>query len=339
MAGLYSDVIQSMSKGCWDFSQGTINWGNVEIYEIISKIGRGKHSEVFTGINTFNNRIYAIKVLKPVKKKILNREVKILQSLAGGTNIISLFDVVKDSHSETLSLIFEYVDNTDFRSLYPKFNEDDIRFYMLELLKALDFCHTQGVMHRDIRPHNVMIDHKARSLRLIDFGQAEFYYPGTKYSVRVGSPCHKAPELLLYCQEYDTSVDMWSLGVMFASMIFRKEPFFHGNSNSDLLVRISKVLGTDSLWEYIDKNKIDLDSQYDDILGTSEKKPWKSFVVGENKRFANNEALDFLDKVLRYDHQDRLTAKEAICHTYFNTVNKKGTLKQLLVGASSTSNT
>ncbi|KAH6680936.1 kinase-like domain-containing protein [Halenospora varia] len=335
MAQIHPDEDQSMSKGYWDYSSDTINRGVVEDYEILRKIGRGKHSEVFEGINTFNNQICAIKVLKPVKEKIVNREVKVLQSLAGGTNIISLFDVVVDSHSKTPSLIFEYVNNTDFRSLYPKFNEDDIRFYVLELLKALDFCHGQGIMHRDIRPHNVMIDHKARKLRLIDFGQAEFYHPGTKYNVRVGLPWQKAPELLLDYQEYDTSVDMWSLGAMFASMIFRKEPFFHGNSNSDMLVRISKVLGTDALLEYLDKYEIELDSQFDDILGNFERKPWKGFVNSENKKSVSNEALDLLDKLLRYDHQERLTAKEAMCHAYFNTVNKKATLQQLLAGSSS----
>jgi serine/threonine protein kinase len=60
---------------------------------------------------------------------------------------------------------------------------------------------------------------------------------------------------------------MWSLGAMFASMIFRKEPFFHGNSNSDQLVKIAKVLGTEDLFDYLDKYEIELDAQYDDILG------------------------------------------------------------------------
>ena len=60
---------------------------------------------------------------------------------------------------------------------------------------------------------------------------------------------------------------MWSLGVMFASMIFRKEPFFHGHDNYDQLVKIAKVLGTDELFQYIEKYDIELDTQYDDLLG------------------------------------------------------------------------
>ena len=86
-------------------------------------------------------------------------------------------------------------------------------------------------------------------------------------------------------------------------MIFRKEPFFHGNSNSDQLVKIAKVLGTDDLFEYLDKYDIDLDTQYDDILGRFPKKNWHGFVNAENQRFVSNDAIDFLDKLLRYDHQ------------------------------------
>lgn len=62
------------------------------------------------------------------------------------------------------SLVFEYVENTDFRRLYPTFRSDDVRYYMKELLKALEFCHGKSIMHRDIRPHNLMIDHSRRKV-------------------------------------------------------------------------------------------------------------------------------------------------------------------------------
>lgn len=178
-----------------------------------------------------------------------------------------------------------------------------MRFYIFELLKALDFCHSKGIMHRDVKPHNVMIDHEKRKLRLIDWGLAEFYHQGTEYNVRVASRYFKGPELLVDFQEYDYSLDMWSLGAMFASMIFRKEPFFHGNSNSDQLVKIAKVLGTEELFDYLDKYDIELDQQYDDILGRFPKKSWHSFINSDNQRFISNDAIDFLDRLLRYDHQ------------------------------------
>jgi len=169
-------------------------------------------------------------------------------------------------------------------------------------------------MHRDVKPHNVMIDHERRKvaictqtrislliillymrsvrfqLRLIDWGLAEFYHPQTEYNVRVASRYFKGPELLVDFQEYDYSLDMWSYGCMFASMvsttpfnyhrdifraethfsgpqIFRKEPFFHGHDNYDQLVKITKVLGTEGLYQYLEKYDIPLDAQYDDLLG------------------------------------------------------------------------
>lgn len=81
--------------------------------------------------------------------------------------------------------------------LYPTLSDLDIRYYIFELLKALEFCHSNGVMHRDVKPHNVMIDHEKRQLRLIDWGLAEFYHPGREYNVRVASRYFKGPELLV----------------------------------------------------------------------------------------------------------------------------------------------
>lgn len=149
-----------------------------EDYEVVRKIGRGKYSEVFSGVNVVANAPCVIKILKPVKKKKIKREIKILQNLRGGVNVIELLDVVRDPQSKTPALIFEHVNNTDFRQLYPTFTDMDARFYMFELLKALDYCHSNGIMHRDVKPHNIMIDHENRKLRLIDWGLAEFYHSG-----------------------------------------------------------------------------------------------------------------------------------------------------------------
>ncbi|EEA22143.1 Casein kinase II subunit alpha' [Talaromyces marneffei ATCC 18224] len=317
MARVYADVNTHMPRSYWDYDSVNISWGALENYEVVRKIGRGKYSEVFEGINVVNYQKCVIKVLKPVKKKKIKREIKILQNLSGGPNVVALLDVVRDNQSKTPSLVFEFVNNTDFRTLYPRFVDYDVRYYIFELLKALDFCHSKGIMHRDVKPHNVMIDHENRKLRLIDWGLAEFYHKGTEYNVRVASRYFKGPELLVDFQEYDYSLDMWSLGAMFASMIFRKEPFFHGISNADQLVKIAKVLGTEELFEYLDKYDIELDSQYDDILSRYPKKPWHSFVNAENQRFVSNEAIDFLDKLLKYDHAERLTAQEAMAHPYF----------------------
>jgi len=87
-------------------------------------------------VNVITEEKCIIKVLKPVKKKKIKREIKILQNLAGGPNVVALLDVVRDPASKIPSLITEYINNIDFKVLYPRFTDYDVRFYMFELLKV-----------------------------------------------------------------------------------------------------------------------------------------------------------------------------------------------------------
>lgn len=97
IARVYADVNANMPRSYWDYDSVNISWGVLENYEVVRKIGRGKYSEVFEGINVVNYQKCVIKVLKPVKKKKIKREIKILQNLSGGPNIVSLLDVVRDN--------------------------------------------------------------------------------------------------------------------------------------------------------------------------------------------------------------------------------------------------
>ena len=106
-------------------------------------------------------------------------------------------------------------------------NDMEVRFYLYELLKviitikkALDFCHSRGIMHRDVKPQNIIVNPKKQVLKLIDWGLAEFYHMGQDYNVRVASRYFKGPELLVDYNYYDYSLDVWSTGAMFASMVF-----------------------------------------------------------------------------------------------------------------------
>eukprot|EP00747_Dinoflagellata_sp_TGD_P086208 gnl/TRDRNA2_/TRDRNA2_163196_c0_seq6.p1 gnl/TRDRNA2_/TRDRNA2_163196_c0~~gnl/TRDRNA2_/TRDRNA2_163196_c0_seq6.p1 ORF type:complete len:351 (+),score=54.20 gnl/TRDRNA2_/TRDRNA2_163196_c0_seq6:119-1171(+) len=317
---LYHDANVNRPREYWDYEILSVNWGCQDDYEVLRKVGRGKYSEVFEGVHAKTSEKCVVKILKPVKKKKIKREIRILQNLCGGPNIVKLLDVVRDPQSKTPSLIFEYINNMDFKTLYPTLTDHDIRYYILEILKALDYCHSQGIMHRDVKPHNVMIDHESRKLRLIDWGLAEFYHPGREYNVRVASRYYKGPELLVDLQLYDYSLDMWSLGCMLAGMVFRKEPFFHGHDNYDQLVKIARVLGTDGLFAYLDKYNLELDPHFDDILGRHSRKAWSKFVTAENTHLVNPEVIDLIDRLLVYDHAARILPKEAMTHSYFRPV-------------------
>ncbi|RAL46691.1 hypothetical protein DM860_004970 [Cuscuta australis] len=316
-ARVYADVNRDRHRTYWDYEAFNVHWGDQRDYKVIRKVGRGKYSKVFEGMNVHSNEKCIIKILKPVKKKKIKREVKILQNLFGGPNIVKLLNTVRDQHSKTPSLIFEFVNGTDLSVLSPTLTYYDISYYMYELLKALDYCHSQGIMHRDVKPQNVVIDHVFRKLYLIDWGLAEFYHRGKEYNVRVASRYFKGPELLVNLQSYDYSLDLWSLGCMFAGMIFRKEPFFYGQNNEDQLVKIAEVLGTEELNAYLHKYHLELDYHLVAMIGSESRKPWSIFMNVDNQDLASPQAIDLLDKLLRYDHQERLTAKEAMAHPYF----------------------
>ncbi|GJP53625.1 hypothetical protein CLOM_g12779 [Closterium sp. NIES-68] len=317
---VYSHVNEERPREYWDYEAIHIPWGEQADYELVRKVGRGKYSEVFEARTVRGGARCIIKVLKPVRRKKIKREIKVLQNLAGGPNIISLLDVVRDPFTRTPALVFDLVDAIDWKLLYPTFTDLDVRYYLYQLLLALDFAHSQGIMHRDVKPHNVMIDHQRRQLRLIDWGLAEFYHPGMAYNVRVASRYFKGPELLVDLEEYDYSLDMWSFGCMLAGMVFRREPFFCGWDNADQLVKIAQVLGTDGLFDYVKRYGVKMDPHLQLLLGRRPRKPWSRFVTCDNHHLVSAQAVDLIDRLLRYDHSTRLTAQEAMAHPFFDPV-------------------
>eukprot|EP00930_Biecheleria_cincta_P046820 TRINITY_DN32344_c0_g1_i1.p1 TRINITY_DN32344_c0_g1~~TRINITY_DN32344_c0_g1_i1.p1 ORF type:complete len:336 (-),score=51.08 TRINITY_DN32344_c0_g1_i1:117-1124(-) len=320
---LYHDACSKKPKDYWDYEKMVVKWGNLEDYEVVRKIGRGKYSEVFSGFHVPTDKKCVIKILKPVKKKKIKREIKILQNVSKGPNIIKLLDVVRDPLTKTPCLVFESVNAIDWKTLYPKLTPSEIKYYIYEVLKALDYSHSQGLMHRDIKPHNIMIDHEKKEVRVIDWGLAEFYHPLQEYNVRVASRHYKGPELLVDDTLYDYSLDMWSLGCMLAGLTFRKEPFFAGADNVDQLYKIARVLGTDLLNDYLDAYDLELELEVEQRLGTMPRKSWASFKNKENEDRCSPEALDLIDKLLRYDPAARILPKEAMAHPFFKEVHKK----------------
>jgi casein kinase II subunit alpha len=233
--------------------------------------------------------------------------------------MVELIDVVLEPQSERPCLVLEHA-GTNLSRLRRHLSDADIRHYIFELLKALDYCHSQGIMHRDVKPRNVCIDLSERKLRLIDWGLAEFYHPEQNYGLKVSSLHYKAPEVLVGFSRYHYSFDVWSVGCILAGLIFKRQPFFNGEGSDDQLVRIVEVLGSDDLNRYLDKYRLKLDKHFNDFLPTGRRQALSRFVTKANRHLVNPEVLDLIDKMLVYDHSARLLPKECIEHPYFDSV-------------------
>eukprot|EP01132_Coremiostelium_polycephalum_P005028 gene5028-6258_t len=319
LARVYKSINEQKPKEYYDYESFKPIWRSVEKYEIINKIGRGKYSEVFYGVDSSNNDTdVVIKILKPVQKLKIKREIKILETLRGGPNIIPLLDTIRDPQSKTCSLVFPLIRKTDIRELIFEISDYELKYYIYELLKAVDYTHSMGIIHRDIKPSNIAIDHQNRKLYLLDWGLAEYYHPYKTYNVKVATRHYKPPELLVNMYDYDYSLDMWSLGCLFAGLVLDRDPFFNGENNEDQLLKITKVLGTDDLYRYLKKYGLELSEELEQLIKTRPKKNWDRFIPYENEALVDPLAIDFLDKLLKYDPAERLTAKEAMDHPYFD---------------------
>ncbi|CCW70418.1 unnamed protein product, partial [Phytomonas sp. Hart1] len=321
-------VCRGLPMAYWDYQAAVIDFNHdLDAYDVHQKIGQGKYSEVFRGWNRGTGRPCVLKILKPVRYHKVQREISILQNLCGGPNVVRLLDVLKDARTNTVVLVTEYVENAvTLRWLMSKslLEDFDLRYYVYEILRTLDFAHRRGIFHRDIKPHNIMIDHAHRILRVIDWGLAEYYLHGEDLNCGVATRHYKGPELLLGYRRYDFALDIWCVGCVLAGMLFHVDPFFDGGNNEDQLLRIVSVFGTDAVRRYAEKYHAQIPRA---VLASLEgMEPghcgWRRFIMPSNARFCDDVALDLLDKMLQFDHQDRIRADEAMEHPYFDPVRR-----------------
>lgn len=132
-----------------------------------------------------------------------------MNELKNGPSIVKLIDALKDDEDDTPCLVFEKTSMKDLNEIKDQFTPEDIRYYMYKIFEGINYAHSKGIMHRDIKMHNVLVDTESKELRIIDWGLSEYYHANFPYNIKVSTKFYRAPELLLGYQYYDYSLDIW----------------------------------------------------------------------------------------------------------------------------------
>ncbi|KIY45244.1 Pkinase-domain-containing protein [Fistulina hepatica ATCC 64428] len=292
-------------------------------YITLEKLGEGTYATVYKGRHRTNNTVVALKEIhldaEEGTPSTAIREISLMKELKH-VNIVRLYDVI---HTETkLTLIFEFCD-VDLKRYMDQHGErgalrpDVVRSFMYQLCKGTAFCHENQVLHRDLKPQNLLINAKGE-LKLGDFGLARaFGVPVNTFSNEVVTLWYRAPDVLLGSRTYSTSIDVWSCGCIFAEMISGL-PLFRGRDNGDQLLHIMRVVGTPTEQQF---NKMKAESPEIHVKPFP-RYPKQSMSVCVAKIGPHGSgAVDLLDCLIKFDPMERMSAADALRHVYFTAIN------------------
>jgi serine/threonine protein kinase len=291
---------------------------NVERYQRMDVLGEGTYGVVYRAIDKTNNQIVALKKVRLDRTEegipqTALREVSILQEVHH-LNIVNLLDVI--CADGKLYLIFEYVEQ-DLKKAMEKrgspYSGIALKRLIYQLLDGLYFCHRHRIVHRDLKPQNILIT-SDQALKIADFGLARaFQVPMHTYTHEVVTLWYRAPEILLGERHYTPAVDIWSVGCIMAELA-KGKVMFRGDSEIGQLFEVFQVLGTpseaDGSWPGVSR-----------LPDYREGFPrWPVQNLGAVLPQLDADAIDLLSQMLRYNHADRISAKEALQHPWFNEI-------------------
>ncbi len=294
-------------------------------YERSEKIGEGTYGIVYKARDTTSGAIVALKRIRLDTEEegvpcTAIREISLLKELRH-ENIVKLLDVC---HSEKkLTLVFEFLEMDLKRFMDKEMNNLDaatVQHFLRDLLRGVQFCHARNVLHRDLKPQNLLIS-RDKDLKLADFGLGRaFGIPVKKFTHEVVTLWYRSPDVLLGSTQYGTPVDVWSIGCIFAEMA-TGTPLFAGKSDADQLLRIFRFLGTPnhSNWSSMHHypNSTNMLSK-PELLQNQEPECFRLFESGHGFEKLGREGLDLLLGLLRYEPSERITAAQALQHPYFS---------------------
>ncbi|KAI4329639.1 hypothetical protein MLD38_028005 [Melastoma candidum] len=287
-----------------------------DAFEKLEKIGQGTYSSVFRARELDSGKIVALKKVRfdnfdPESVRFMAREIHILRRLHH-PNIMKLEGLIASRLSSSIYLVFEYMEH-DVTGLLScpdiKFSEAQMKCYMKQLLSGLDHCHSRGVMHRDIKGSNLLVSNEG-ILKLADFGLANYCCPSSKQPLtsRVVTLWYRPPELLLGSTDYGASVDLWSVGCVFAEILLGR-PILQGRTEVEQLHKIFKLCGSPAE-DYWKRTRLPHSTLF------KPQQPYDS-CLRESFRELPSDAVDLIETLLSVEPNKRGTAASALSSQYF----------------------
>ena len=295
-------------------------------YTATEIIGSGSFGVVYEAIVSETGEVVAIKKVFQ-DKRYKNRELQILKEL-NHPNVIKLrnyfytkgdnageiyLNCVMDFIPETLSKIIKFFNKS--KTVMPSIL---VKLYAYQMLKSLAYIHSMGICHRDIKPQNVLVNPANHVLKLCDFGSAKKLVKGEPNISYICSRYYRAPELIFGATDYTNAIDVWSTGCVIAEMV-TGQPVFPGESASDQLVEIIKILGTPTRQQILEMNPENNEFKFPNI----KQFPWQKIFKGKNMP---EEYIDFIGKLLVYEPNLRLKPLKALLHPFFDELRDKNTV-------------
>ncbi|KAF4120471.1 hypothetical protein GMORB2_2909 [Geosmithia morbida] len=282
-----------------------------------SVVGSGTYGKVFKGLNVYTKDLVALKRIRMEGERdgfpvTAVREIKLLQSLRHA-NIVNLQEVMVERND--CFMVFEYLSH-DLTGLlnHPTFKLDESQKKHLasQLLEGLDYLHTRGVLHRDIKAANVLVS-STGVLKLADFGLARFYakHHNLDYTNRVITIWYRSPELLLGETRYTAAVDVWSAACVMVEIFCRSAIFPGDGTELSQLDKIYAMMGTPTLADWPGL----VDMAWFELLKPTVKR--RSMFAEKYKARLSPAAFDLVLKMLHYDPAKRPTAAQVLSHAYF----------------------
>ncbi|UJR35938.1 hypothetical protein I4U23_028679 [Adineta vaga] len=290
-------------------------------YEIQKRLGKGAYGIVWKATDKRSKEVVALKKIFDAFRNQTDaqrtyREIVFLREFGEHPNVIRLHNVLRADNDRDIYLVFEFME-ADLHNVIRKGNilkDTHKRYVIYQLLKAMKYLHSANVIHRDMKPSNVLVNQQCR-VKICDFGLArslnhvyeDVQHPAmTEY---VATRWYRAPEILLASSKYTKGVDMWSIGCIFGEMLLGK-PLFQGTSTFNQLERILQHIPTPS-----QSDIACIPSQYGpSVLERAGSGPKKSF----DNLIPNitDESLDLLRRLLQFNPDKRITAEEGLRHSY-----------------------